>query len=240
MKAPVSPTSRVVVYVSVDEQVARTVLDEFEARSGIEVHLIGDSEASKTTGLVQRLRAEHDAPIADVFWSSEAMQTIALSGEGVLAEYDDVAWPRSHRDEGGRWFAFSPRPRVTRLRPAATRSRRIGPAPGRTRSMAASRIDWSWRTRVSAPRADTWPRWSRPGRQRVNRIVSKRFSRDCTPAEPGCCPAAMPRWSMPSLAEKPTSGSRMPMTCVRRRLEASRWTWSFLDMISIAPVAGHS
>lgn len=106
------PTRRVVVYVSVDEQVARTVLDEFEARSGIEVHLIGDSEASKTTGLVQRLRAEHDAPIADVFWSSEAMQTIALAGEGVLAGYDGVAWPRSHRDEGGRWFAFSPRPRV--------------------------------------------------------------------------------------------------------------------------------
>jgi len=103
---------RVVVYVSVDEQVAREVLDEFEARSGIEVYLVGDSEASKTTGLVQRLRSEHDAPIADVFWSSEAMQTIALAGEGVLAAYDGVDWPRAQRDEGGRWFAFSPRPRV--------------------------------------------------------------------------------------------------------------------------------
>ena len=113
-----SSTRRVVVYVSADEQIAREVLDAFQQRTGIDVLLIGDSEASKTTGLVQRLRAEHDAPIADVFWSSEAMQTIGLAGEGVLATCDDVDWPREHRDEGGRWFAFSPRPRVIVFDPA--------------------------------------------------------------------------------------------------------------------------
>ena len=103
---------RVVVYVSADEQVAREVLDAFERTSGIDVLMIGDSEASKTTGLVQRLRAEHDAPIADVFWSSEAMQTVALANEGLLATCPEVDWPPAHRDDGGRWFAFSPRPRV--------------------------------------------------------------------------------------------------------------------------------
>lgn len=107
-----SSSGRVVVYVSADEQIARDVLDAFRERTGIDVLLIGDSEASKTTGLVQRLRAEHDAPIADVFWSSEAMQTIGLAGEGVLATCDEIDWPLEHRDEGGRWFAFSPRPRV--------------------------------------------------------------------------------------------------------------------------------
>ena len=103
---------RVVVYVSADEQIAREVLDAFELATGIDVLLIGDSEASKTTGLVQRLRAEHDAPVADVFWSSEAMQTIELANEGLFAACPDVIWPQAHRDEGGRWFAFSPRPRV--------------------------------------------------------------------------------------------------------------------------------
>ena len=108
-----SPTGRrVVVYVSADEQIAREVLDAFEQATGIDVLLIGDSEASKTTGLVQRLRAEHDAPVADVFWSSEAMQTIELANEGVFATCPEVDWPQEHRDEGGRWFAFSPRPRV--------------------------------------------------------------------------------------------------------------------------------
>ncbi len=103
---------RVVVYVSADEQIAREVLDAFEQATGIEVLMIGDSEASKTTGLVQRLRAEHDAPVADVFWSSEAMQTIELANEGIFATCPEVVWPPAHRDEGGRWFAFSPRPRV--------------------------------------------------------------------------------------------------------------------------------
>jgi iron(III) transport system substrate-binding protein len=103
------------VYVSVDEHVARQVLQAFERETGIEVRMVGDSEASKTTGLVMRLRAEHDAPIADVYWSSEALQTIALAGEGVLSEHVDVTlddWPALMRDAGGRWFAFSPRPRV--------------------------------------------------------------------------------------------------------------------------------
>tara|TARA_B100001059_G_scaffold187203_1_gene189352 strand:+ start:4120 stop:5175 length:1056 start_codon:yes stop_codon:yes gene_type:complete len=103
---------RVVVYVSVDEHVARAVLDEFEHRTGIDVLIVGDSEASKTTGLVQRLRSERDAPVADVFWSSEAMQTIALADEGILSPHEIEEWPKRLRDPAGRWFAFSPRPRV--------------------------------------------------------------------------------------------------------------------------------
>lgn len=103
---------RVVVYVSVDEHVARSVLDEFRHRTGIDVLLVGDSEASKTTGLVQRLRAERDAPVADVFWSSEAMQTISLADDGILSPHEIDGWPESLRDPAGRWFAFSPRPRV--------------------------------------------------------------------------------------------------------------------------------
>ena len=76
---------QVVVYVSVDEHVARPILQEFEERTGIDVLMVGDSESKKTTGLVERLRAEREHPLADVFWSSEAMQTIDLAEDGVLA-----------------------------------------------------------------------------------------------------------------------------------------------------------
>ena len=103
------------MYVSTDPYVAQPILDQFTAETGIEVVLVGDTEAKKTTGLVERLRMERDRPVADVFWSSEAMQTIALAEEGVLAPHADdrfADWPPNFRDADGRWYGFSPRPRV--------------------------------------------------------------------------------------------------------------------------------
>ncbi len=117
------PGGQVVVYVSVDEHVAKPILQEFEDRTGIDVLMVGDTEARKTTGLVERLRAERDHPVADVFWSSEAMQTIDLAEDGVLARCEQpelVDWPKSWRDSNWRWFGFSPRPRVIAYNPDRT------------------------------------------------------------------------------------------------------------------------
>ncbi len=47
---------RVVLYASVDEHLARQVIASFEESTGIDVVLLGDTEAKKTTGLVRRLR----------------------------------------------------------------------------------------------------------------------------------------------------------------------------------------
>jgi iron(III) transport system substrate-binding protein len=109
------PADQVVVYVSTDPHVALPILEQFTAVTGIEVVFVGDTEAKKTTGLVERLRMERDRPIADVFWSSEAMQTISLAEEDVLATHADerfADWPAEFRDPEGRWYGFSPRPRV--------------------------------------------------------------------------------------------------------------------------------
>ncbi|MCH2132917.1 MAG: extracellular solute-binding protein [Phycisphaerales bacterium] len=104
-----------VVYVSADEYVARPILDSFSRQSGIPVHMVGDTEATKTTGLVERLRAERQSPLADVFWSSEAFMTIQLAREDLLQPFQSEAvddWFPRWRDPDGRWFGFSPRPRV--------------------------------------------------------------------------------------------------------------------------------
>jgi iron(III) transport system substrate-binding protein len=112
-----------VVYVSADETVARPVLQAFTAKTGIPVAPVFDTEATKTTGLAQRLRAEANRPRADVFWSSEIVQTIALADEGLLEPSIRqtpngpepaalVAWRPEFRDAQGRWFAFAARARV--------------------------------------------------------------------------------------------------------------------------------
>lgn len=103
------------LYVSADEYVMRPIVAAFEEESGLRVRVLGDTEATKTTGLVQRLRTEREAPRADVFWSSEVFLTIRLAEEGLLAPLEDPAleaWPSSLRDAKRRWHGFATRARV--------------------------------------------------------------------------------------------------------------------------------
>ena len=105
----------IVVYVSADEYVARPILDAFTSRTGLPVLMVGDTEAPKTTGLVERIRAEVNNPIADVFWSSEAFMTIQLANERLLVSHQSDtgrSWDSRWKDPDDLWFGFSPRPRV--------------------------------------------------------------------------------------------------------------------------------
>ena len=114
-KTAEEPRREVVLYYSADEFVARPIIEAFEEETGIRVLALGDTEATKTTGLFQRLRSEKSAPRADVFWSSEIFMTEQLAREGVLAphESESVAdWPDSLRDPDRLWHAFGLRSRV--------------------------------------------------------------------------------------------------------------------------------
>lgn len=105
----------VTVYVSADEHIAREVFTAFTQTTGIDVRWVGDTEASKTTALVNRIRREKEDPIADVFWSSEILGIIQLANAGIMAPHRSIvadAWPEEHRDTQFRWFGFSPRARV--------------------------------------------------------------------------------------------------------------------------------
>jgi len=112
---PGAEKGEVVAYCSVDTEFAEPILAEFEKRTGIKVHRVFDTEAGKTTGLLNRLIAEKARPRADVWWSSEIFGTIQLAEQGVLAEYrpgtaSDI--PEQYRDPAGRWTALGLRGRV--------------------------------------------------------------------------------------------------------------------------------
>jgi len=105
----------VVLYCSVDQAVAEPIVAAFEQETGIRVLARYDTEASKTVGLVQSLRAEKASPAADVFWSSEVFHTIQLAREGLLAPYygnETKDWPAPFFDPNGRWYGFALRARV--------------------------------------------------------------------------------------------------------------------------------
>ncbi|MEX0876592.1 MAG: extracellular solute-binding protein [Phycisphaerales bacterium] len=107
----------VTLYTSVDDSFARMVVDAFEDETGIRVDVLGDTEATKTTGLVSRLQAEAANPTADVWWASEPMGTILLDESGIL-EPGGVEgsvgedWPQALRSDDWSWVGNAVRARV--------------------------------------------------------------------------------------------------------------------------------
>jgi len=99
----------------VDQEIAEPIIAEFEKQTDIDVLPRYDTEASKTVGLVQRIRAEAASPIADVFWSSEIFHTIRLAQESLLTPYGSdktMNWPALYVDPKGLWYGFGLRARV--------------------------------------------------------------------------------------------------------------------------------
>lgn len=106
---------QVVIYTSVDQIYAEPILRQFELETSMKVLAVYDTEASKTTGMVNRLIEEKKRPQADVFWNGEFMQTLSLQGENVLDSYiskNAESIPAKFKDANGYWTAFGGRARV--------------------------------------------------------------------------------------------------------------------------------
>jgi iron(III) transport system substrate-binding protein len=105
----------VVVYTSLDKVFSEPILKAFEKETGVKVLDVYDSEATKTTGLVNRLIAEKDNPKADVFWNSETGRTVVLKKKGILAKYispSSTDIPSTFKDPEGYWTGFAARCRI--------------------------------------------------------------------------------------------------------------------------------
>ncbi|VAX39927.1 hypothetical protein MNBD_PLANCTO03-2058 [hydrothermal vent metagenome] len=134
----------VVLYSSVDDFVLREVVEAFEAQTQITVRLLGDTEATKTTGLIERLIAERDEPRADVWWSSEPFGTIRLAAMGLFEpmgiEPPAVVNPSlAGRIDAadGLWFGFGLRARVLGVRQGRFADAEV---PRRLRELTAERF----------------------------------------------------------------------------------------------------
>jgi iron(III) transport system substrate-binding protein len=105
----------IVVYCAHDSVYADSVLKDFEAKTGIPVTVLYDSEATKSLGLVNQLKIEKDDPHCHVFWNNELLGTMDLANEGILEPYKGSGYeriPSQYKDEQGRWTGFAARMRV--------------------------------------------------------------------------------------------------------------------------------
>ena len=110
-----SKKNEVVIYTSLDQIFSEPILQAFEKDTGIKVKIVYDVEATKTTGLVNRLIAEKDNPQADVFWNSEIARTILLKNKGILSPYyskQAADIPAQFKDIDGYWTGFAARARI--------------------------------------------------------------------------------------------------------------------------------
>ncbi len=105
----------VTIYTSLDQIFSEPILQIFQEKTSIRVKTVYDVEATKTTGLVNRLIAEKDHPRADLFWNSEVGRTIVLKSKGVLQPYRSPSAadiPAQFKDPEGYWAGFAARARV--------------------------------------------------------------------------------------------------------------------------------
>ena len=110
-----SEERELVVYTAVDQIYSEPIFEAFEEQTGIKVQAVYDLESNKTTGLTNRLIAERENPVCDVFWNNEFVQTMVLQDEGLLEAYvsplaEDI--PDAFKDSDGYWTAFGGRARV--------------------------------------------------------------------------------------------------------------------------------
>jgi iron(III) transport system substrate-binding protein len=145
----VQPDGEVVVYTALDQFYSEPILKRFEAETGIVVRPRYDTEATKTTGLFNRLIAERGRPRCDVFWNNEVLRTVALKRLGLLQPYASPSArgiPDGFKDRDGYWTGFAARARVivfnTNLLTSAT-------APHSIFDLAQPR--WRGRTAMSYP-----------------------------------------------------------------------------------------
>ena len=113
--AAATAASEVVVYTALDQVFSEPILKTFEIKTGIKVKAVYDIEATKTTGLVNRLIAEKKNPRCDVFWNNEVIKSIILKQKGVLQPYKSNSAtdiPDVYKDKNGFWTGFAARARV--------------------------------------------------------------------------------------------------------------------------------
>lgn len=112
---PFAATDELVIYCAWDAVFSKKVIQDFERQTGIPVTIRFDTEATKSTGLVNRIIREANAPICDVFWNNETSGTIDLARRGLTEPYKGSGYqriPDLYKDPEGLWCGFAARLRV--------------------------------------------------------------------------------------------------------------------------------
>ncbi len=107
--------NEVVVYSALDQEFSAPILEGFTRANEKKIVPITkfDVESTKTVGLVNRIIAEKDRVVCDLFWNNEILHTVRLQKLGMLEPHRwnvPGDWPAIASDNS--WCGFAARARV--------------------------------------------------------------------------------------------------------------------------------
>ena len=153
-KAEMSESNQIVLYTSIDEPIARKVINAFEKQSGLSVKIVTDTEATRSVGIAERLRAEKARPLADVWWGNEVFNTVRLAEEGFFQTLDlDVVGQIDPKfvDAEKRWAGVGLRVRVVARHKPKDAQIKLGPI----HLLDFTSPDWKGQLVMARPTAGT-------------------------------------------------------------------------------------
>jgi iron(III) transport system substrate-binding protein len=107
--------SAVTVYTALDEEFSKPILGIYARKFGVEIKPVFDVESTKSFGLTGRIKSEAEAPLCDLFWNNEILNTIRLKQAGLLERFVPAgaeAIPAAFKDRDQFWYGFAARARV--------------------------------------------------------------------------------------------------------------------------------
>ena len=141
--------NEVTPYASVDQVFAEPIFGAFEEQTGVRVRGVFDTEETKSTGVLNRIIAEADAPQADLFWSGDPARAFVLIARGLVEPYvspNAARFPPQFRAEDGTWTGFAARARVLLVNTTLVAE---GDRPTSVRDLADPR--WRGRAAIANP-----------------------------------------------------------------------------------------
>ena len=102
----------VVVYRSVNDLLARSVVERFEKETGIALRLVPENRQAEGTELSDRLIGEKNRLRADVLWSNDPMSAVVVKSKGLSMPYEPPntkSLSKLYSDPEHHWTGFPAR-----------------------------------------------------------------------------------------------------------------------------------
>lgn len=111
------PESQVVLYAAVEQELAGPIVSMFHRSNdgAIQPELKFGAAPDRAAALADQLIAQAEAPVADVFWDHEILQTVRLQKAGLLRPHRwnlEPGYPAELQARDGSWCGFAARARV--------------------------------------------------------------------------------------------------------------------------------
>ena len=109
------PALEVVVYTALDREFSAPILEDYGRAEGVDVLPQFDIESTKSFGLANRIITEAPAPLCDLYWNNEIINTLRLKRLGLLEPFHPEhadAYPAQFRDPDEMWYGFAARARI--------------------------------------------------------------------------------------------------------------------------------